>query len=654
LVDQIPSRATWKTRHLSFTDRPGEKYRVHFRDPLEAIRSLWGDPKHAKDLVYAPKRVFSDNQQTSRIYSEMWTGKWWNGVQKVYNRPFSTIQRSDSSSTQKLPDGSTLAPVIIATDKTNLTQFSGNKCAYPVYLTLGNLPRAIRRKPSEHACILVAYLSVDKCQRGSFTKDFQRARNHRLFHESMRLILKSLKVPSEEGVDMIGGDGDIRRVYPVLASYVADFPEQCLVSCTKYGTCPKCQTHAEHLEDFERSEDRTPSWTVKTFQQARMGDPSVTEFRNRCMSENVTPCVGYKPFWTDFKWANIHTAITPDVLHQLYQGVFRHLLNWCKRGVSEAELDARIRALPPSFGIRHFKNGISSLSQVSGNETKAIAKILLGCLVGIAPKGVIIACRALLDFIYLAQYKTHDDTTLEYMEDALRLFHKHRAVFINLGIRKDFNIPKFHSLLHYVESIKLFGATDNYNTEMFERLHIDFAKAGWRASNHRDAFPQMMRWIDRQEKVSAFGQYIAEQRPASDASLNPVKSIPNFAGQPIHIAKHPHAPNCPITRIELQHGCPSFSHHIKLYLNAIVGSRIRERHIDKASLPFTKLDVYHMFKFLPTALDDGVGEANNAECQTVKAMSSIGQKAARFDAVVVLHNDDAEATGLMGKDKYNV
>jgi hypothetical protein len=200
----------------------------------------------------------------------------------------------------------------------------------------------------------------------------------------------------------------------------------------------------------------------------------------------------------------------------------------------------------------------------------------------------------------------------------------------------------------------LFGATDNYNTEMFERLHIDFAKAGWRASNHRDAFPQMMRWIDRQEKVSAFGQYIAEQRPASDASLNPVKSIPNFAGQPIHIAKHPHAPNCPITRIELQHGCPSFSHHIKLYLNAIVGSRIRERHIDKASLPFTKLDVYHMFKFLPTALDDGVGEANNAECQTVKAMSSIGQKAARFDAVVVLHNDDAEATGLMGKDKYNV
>ena len=48
-----------------------------------------------------------------------------------------------------LPDGATLSPVIISTDKTQLTQFSGNKSAYPVYLTLGNIPRSIRRKPSD-------------------------------------------------------------------------------------------------------------------------------------------------------------------------------------------------------------------------------------------------------------------------------------------------------------------------------------------------------------------------------------------------------------------------------------------------------------------------------------------------------------------------
>ena len=39
--------------------------------------------------------------------------------------------------------------IIISTDKTQLTQFSGNRSAYPVYMTLGNIPKALRRKPSD-------------------------------------------------------------------------------------------------------------------------------------------------------------------------------------------------------------------------------------------------------------------------------------------------------------------------------------------------------------------------------------------------------------------------------------------------------------------------------------------------------------------------
>jgi len=37
---------------------------------------------------------------------------------------------------EAIPSGGTVAPVIIASDKTRLTQFSGNKSAYPVYLTI--------------------------------------------------------------------------------------------------------------------------------------------------------------------------------------------------------------------------------------------------------------------------------------------------------------------------------------------------------------------------------------------------------------------------------------------------------------------------------------------------------------------------------------
>ncbi|KAG1801815.1 uncharacterized protein BJ212DRAFT_1204204, partial [Suillus subaureus] len=77
---------------------------------------------------------------------------------------------------------------------------------------------------------------------------------------------------------------------------------------------------------------------------------------------------------------------------------------------------------------------------------------------------------------YLAQYPTHDDHTLGYLQDALDASHKHKVVLIELGVRDHFNIPKIHSLTHYINSTHMFGAMDNYNTEAFERLHINFAK----------------------------------------------------------------------------------------------------------------------------------------------------------------------------------
>lgn len=58
--------------------------------------------------------------------------------------------------------GATIIPIIIS-DKTQLTTF-GNKTAYPVYITIGNLPKEIRWKPSHQAQILLAYLPTTKLE----------------------------------------------------------------------------------------------------------------------------------------------------------------------------------------------------------------------------------------------------------------------------------------------------------------------------------------------------------------------------------------------------------------------------------------------------------------------------------------------------------
>jgi len=140
---------------------------------------------------------------------------------------------------------------------------------------------------------------------------------------------------------------------------------------------------------------------------------------------------------------------------------------------------------------------ISSLSHVTGQEHDQICRFLLGLVIDIhLPNGHSNACllhsvHALLDFLYLAQYPIHTTTTLKLLNDALARFHANKDIFIDLGIRDSFNIPKLHFASHYVELIKMFSTTDNFNTQYTEHLHIDLAKDVYAATNRKDEFGQM-------------------------------------------------------------------------------------------------------------------------------------------------------------------
>jgi hypothetical protein len=53
----------------------------YYRDAVECIRSLYGDPEFARDLAFAPERHFTSHDRTSRLYNEMYTCDWWWTVQ---------------------------------------------------------------------------------------------------------------------------------------------------------------------------------------------------------------------------------------------------------------------------------------------------------------------------------------------------------------------------------------------------------------------------------------------------------------------------------------------------------------------------------------------------------------------------------------------
>lgn len=72
IVDSLPaSLPKFKREEISVA---GETY---FRDVLECLRSLFGDPEFVPHLVFLPERHYADSDRTVRLFHDMHTGKWW-------------------------------------------------------------------------------------------------------------------------------------------------------------------------------------------------------------------------------------------------------------------------------------------------------------------------------------------------------------------------------------------------------------------------------------------------------------------------------------------------------------------------------------------------------------------------------------------------
>jgi len=141
-------------------------------------------------------------------------------------------------------------------------------------------------------------------------------------------------------------DGHFRRVIYDLIAFIADYPEQVMLTSIVQGWCPKCvfednpssdlmatvrciafpdnlDVHAEpHTPAYmDGLVDNLHSWTL--WIEFGINDDIIIPIQHSSLM------VRSQPFTLDFLYGNIYQMISPDLLHQVIKGTFKdHLVIW--------------------------------------------------------------------------------------------------------------------------------------------------------------------------------------------------------------------------------------------------------------------------------------------------------------------------------------
>jgi hypothetical protein len=129
--------------------------------------------------------------------------------------------------------------------------------------------------------------------------------------------------------------------------------------------------------------------------------------------------------------------------------------------------------------------------------------VFLGAIVGHVPDAMVKAISSFLDFCYIARRNVFDEKVLNDFTTSLSDYHLHRKVFLQTGVRDDFNLPRQHSMVHYPFLVTEFGAPNGLDSSITESKHIKAVKQPYRRSSRFKALGQMLLTNQRLDKLAA-------------------------------------------------------------------------------------------------------------------------------------------------------
>ncbi|KAI5777561.1 hypothetical protein EDC01DRAFT_778765 [Geopyxis carbonaria] len=433
------------------------------RNIIDAAKYLIGQPCYKDYLQYAPyTQVNSDGE---RQFNEMNTGDWWHDTQK------------------KRPRQATLVPLIFSSDETHLTNFSGGKKAWPVYMTIGNLDATVRSRWYWRAQVLVALLPIKPKKsgiRGDGDNEMSQQAKQALYTVLRGLLepFNRFANPEHEGrpVEMLCADGSVRSCWPVLAAWIADHPEHANLQGTKGNVCPTCTVHRTNLGELgpeaplrdsemhkhmldqhrlaesdnkARASAQAETWYYEHAYEGRPRDvtsrlPVTAKLASAKWFMAASTRTDENVFW-GVPFVTPSLLPRPDVLHVMLLGIFKTAMNWVEDFLKKhdrADKFDDLWAKTPAYADDRFKPPTKRYREVvqwQGKEMRNLARIILihfsAALANPSPaqksdfQEAIRCVRALVQFHLMTEYESHTEATIGYLEHYLAEFHRHKEVF---------------------------------------------------------------------------------------------------------------------------------------------------------------------------------------------------------------------------------
>ncbi|KIM21418.1 hypothetical protein M408DRAFT_104783 [Serendipita vermifera MAFF 305830] len=511
---------------------------------------------------------------SQRIYDELYSSPIWldadEWVQNL-NIPGCNLPRA-------------IAGLMFWSDATCVSEF-GTRSLWPIYMFFGNQSKYDRSRPSSHAGHQVAFLPSiedniqdfvrDACGM-SASKDLLTFCKRELMHEAWRLLLDGDFMDGwKHGWVIKCGDGIMRRIFPRIFTYSADYPEKALLATIrdKGGCpCPRCLVKMENTDKagtpndmIERSRRiRKDSLAVQAlvlkarrsiFQDGKGVKSAAVE--KVLKSHSLVPTVNaFSSLFTSADM-NYYDIFVIDFLHEFELGIWKAVLTHLIRilhafGEEKVHiLDQRMRNTP-IFGadtIRRFTNNVSELKKMAARDFEDILQTIIPAIEDLIDQPhdttILHLLYQLAEYQALAKMRMHTDASLAHWDivtktvtNSLRAFQQssqairtfetprernnrlrrsqagpHAPATVNGPTLRTLNLRtyKFHAMGDGPATVRQYGTTDSYTTQIGERQHRVPKSMYRRSSKNRHATQQ----ITVQEQRERNLRYLAAHNPGS-------------------------------------------------------------------------------------------------------------------------------------------